>query len=114
MARLRVYTDENVDPRVAEGLRRRGVDATSAHEEGVLGADDAAQFAHAAALRAAIFTHDHHFVEIALQKIQRGETHHGVIFGEMHRFSLGECIRRLALCAEVISTEEMVDRVEFL
>ena len=99
---------------MAEGLRRRGVDATSAHEGGKLGVDDAAQFAHAAALRAALFTHDHHFVETALQKTQRGERHHGVIFGEMHRLRLGECIRRLALCAELISAEAMMDRVEFL
>lgn len=114
MAKLRIYTDENVDVRVAEGLRRRGMEATSAHDEGKLGVTDEEQFTHAASLRAAIFTHDHHFVEIALEKSRQGEEHSGVLFVEMHRLRLGECIKRLALCADVLSAEEMVNRVEFL
>ncbi|MBI2985644.1 MAG: DUF5615 family PIN-like protein [Deltaproteobacteria bacterium] len=114
MAKLRIYTDENVDLRVAEGLRRRRIEAKSAYEEGNLGLADEAQFAHAASLEAVIFTHDHHFVEIAIDKGHRGDEHYGVIFVEMHRLSLGECIRRLALYAEVLSAEEMMNRVEFL
>jgi hypothetical protein len=114
LARLRIYIDENVDVRVAEGLRRRGFQATSAQEEGKLGVVDSAHFAHAAKLKAAIFTHDHHFVEIALEKTAQGEKHHGVIFVEMHRLGLGECIKRLALCSEVLSADEMMNRVEFL
>lgn len=114
MAKLRIYTDENVDVRVAEGLRRRGVEAKSAYEEGNLGLGDEAQFAHAASLQAVIFTHDHHFVEIAIEKSQRGDEHYGVIFVEMHRLNMGECIRRLALYADVLSAEEMINRVEFL
>jgi hypothetical protein len=66
LARLKIYSDENVDVRVAEGLRRRG------------------------------------------------EDHCGVIFVDMHRLRLGECIRRLALYAEVVTAEEMVNRIEFL
>ena len=114
MARLRIYTDENVDVRVAEGLRGRGIQATSAQEDGKLGVGDSAHFAHAAKLKAAIFTHDHHLVEIALEKRAQGEEHYGVIFAEMHRLGLGECIKRLALCSEVLSAEEMMNRVEFL
>lgn len=114
MARLRIYTDENADVRIAEGLRRRGVDARAAHEEGNLGVTDDTHFAHAASMRAVIFTHDHHLVETALEKNRRGEEHYGVIFVEMHRLGLGECIRRLALCFDVLSAEEMQNRVEFL
>jgi predicted nuclease of predicted toxin-antitoxin system len=114
LAKLKIYTDENVDIRVAEGLRRRGIEAASAHEEGCLGVEDEEHFARAAALKAAIFTHDHHFVEIAMKKTQQGKEHYGVIFEEMHRASLGECIRRLALYADVLSAEEMMNVVEFL
>jgi len=103
-----------VDVRVAEGLRLRGVDARSAHEESKLGVTDEAQFAHAASLRAVIFTHDHHFVEMAVEKSERGEQHYGVVFVEMHRMGLGDCIRRLALCSEVLSAEEMMNQIEFL
>ena len=111
---MRIYTDENVDPRVAQGLRRRGVHAASAHEAGELGATDEAQFEEAISLEAAIFIHDRHFVEIAVEKTLHGKEHFGVIFAEMHRLSLGECIRRLALCADVLTAEEVKNRVEFL
>lgn len=114
MARLRIYTDENVDIRIAEGLRRRSVEAGSAHEQGQLGVTDEAQLAHAASLGAAIFTHDHHLVGLAMEKRMRGDEHCGVIFVEMHRLRLGECIRRLALYAEVLSAEEMMNQIEFL
>ena len=33
LARLKIYTDENVDVRVAEGLRQRGVEASTAYDE---------------------------------------------------------------------------------
>ncbi len=114
MARLRLYTDENVDVRVAPALRGRGIDARSAYEEGLLGSTDEAQLAKAVALRAALFTHDHHLVEIATERSLKGEEHYGVIFVEMHRLRLGESIRRLALYAEVVSFEEMRNRIEFL
>ncbi|MBI1864725.1 MAG: DUF5615 family PIN-like protein [Nitrospirae bacterium] len=114
MARLKFYVDENVDVRVAEGLRRRAIAATSALEEGLLGASDEEHFGRATALGAVIFTHDHHFVEMALRRGRRGEEHFGVIFAEMHRLPMGECIRRLALYADVLSAEEMVNAIEFL
>ena len=40
MARLKIYTDENVDVRIAEGLKRRGVKAFSAYEKGMTGSAD--------------------------------------------------------------------------
>jgi predicted nuclease of predicted toxin-antitoxin system len=58
LARSKIYTDENVDVRVAEGLRRRGVEAVSVYDEGKTGLSAQAQLAHASALRAVIFTHD--------------------------------------------------------
>ena len=114
MARLKIYTDENVDVRVAEGLRRRGVQAVSVYDEGKDGISDEAQLAHAATLGAVIFTHDPDLIEIAAEINRRGDDHCGVIFVEMHRLRLGECIRRLALYGEVVTAEEMVNRIEFL
>ena len=114
MARLKIYTDENVDVRVAEGLRRRGIEAVSVYHEGKTGVSDQAQLAHAGAHGAVIFTHDSDLIEIAMELNHRGEDHHGVIFAEMHRLRLGECIRRLVIYAEVVTAEEMVNRIEFL
>jgi hypothetical protein len=65
-------------------------------------------------LHAVIFTHDHHFIEIADALNKKGKNHWGVVFVEMHRLSIGECIRQLAIYSEVLSAEEMINRVEFL
>ena len=114
MVKLRIYTDENVDVRVAEGLRRRGIEAFSAIEEGMIGAADREHFAYAFKIQAVIFTHDHHFIEIAKELTKDGKTHYGVIFVDMNRLRVGECVKRLALYTEVLSAEEMRNQIEFL
>ena len=114
MAKLRIYTDENVDIRIIEGLRRRGIKAFSAIEKRMTGATDLEHFKYATDIQAVIFTHDHHFIEIAKSIIKEGWEHWGVIFVEMHKLSIGECIKRLALYAGVLSAEEMKNQVEFL
>jgi hypothetical protein len=103
-----------VDVRIADGLRRRGLDAFSARKKGALGFTDRQHFEKAKELKAAIFTHDPHFVEIGENLVKNGKEHYGLIFVEMQRFSIGECIRRLALYGELVSSEEMINRIEFL
>ncbi len=114
MARLKIYTDENVDIRIAEGLRRRGIKAFSAHEKGMIGASDVEHFQFASGMKAVIFTHDHHFLRIANEIVKNGKRYWGVIFVEMNKLSIGECIKRLTLYAEILSIEEMKNRIEFL
>jgi hypothetical protein len=65
-------------------------------------------------LGSVLFTHDADLIEIAAESNRPGHAHNGIIFVEMHRLGLGECIRRLALYAEVVAAEEMVNRIEFL
>ena len=114
MARLKIYTDENVDVRVAEGLKKRGIKAWSALEKSMSGAEDIEHILFASKIEAVFFTHDHHFFEIAKQFTKEGKTHYGVLFVEMNTLSVGECIRRLTLYAEIISAEEMKNQIEFL
>ena len=114
MARLKIYTDENVDVRVAEGLRNRGIKAFSAVEKGLTGVSDIEHFRYASEIQAVIFTHDYHFLQIANTLTTEGEEHWGVIYVEMNRLSIGECIKRLALYADVLSAEEMKNKIDFL
>ncbi|MBI5406770.1 MAG: hypothetical protein HZA18_03645 [Nitrospirae bacterium] len=44
MAGLKIYTDENVDVRIAEGLKKRGIKAFSAIEQGMTGVADTEHF----------------------------------------------------------------------
>lgn len=114
MGRLKIYTDENVDIRIAEALRRRGVDAFSANEKGMTGAADLEHLNYASHLKAVIFTHDRHFLEIAKKFSKEGKSHWGVIFVSTNKLSIGECIKRLALYAEVLEADEMKNQIEFL
>ena len=114
MARLKIYTDENVDVRVAEGLRNRGIKAFSAVEKGLTGVSDIEHFRYAYEIQAVIFTHDRHFLQIANTLTMEGKEHWGVIYVEMNRLSIGECIKRLALYADVLSAEEMKNKIDFL
>lgn len=114
MAKLKIYTDENVDIRIAEGLRRRGIKVISAIEKGMIGASDIEHFKYASDMQAVIFTHDHHFLEIAKTLTKEGKDHWGVIFVEMNKMSVGECIRRLALYADILTPDEMKNQIEFL
>jgi predicted nuclease of predicted toxin-antitoxin system len=41
--RIRFHLDENVDPAVAEGLQRRGVDVTTTQQAGLMHASDEKQ-----------------------------------------------------------------------
>lgn len=61
-----------------------------------------------------LFTHDHHFIEIAKELAREGKEHSGMIFAEMNKLTLGDCIKRLALYADVLTAEEMKNQVEFL
>ena len=45
---VKFYTDEHSANAIAEGLRRRGVDALTTYEAGMLGASDEEQLAFAA------------------------------------------------------------------
>lgn len=114
MAKLKIYIDENVDVRIAEGLRKRGIKAFSAIEKGAIGVSDMEHFRYASDMQAVIFTHDHHFLKIAKSLTKEGKDHWGVIFVEMNKLSIGECIKRLALYADVLSAEEMKNQIEFL
>jgi hypothetical protein len=56
LGRLKLYIDENVDVRIVEGLRKRGMDTFYAVEESSIGIPDEEQFKHAEKLQAVIFT----------------------------------------------------------
>jgi len=112
--RLRIYTDENVDVAVAEGLRRRGVEAWSARDVGNLGLSDEEQLEYARRERAVVFTHDADFLRLAHEKWQQGREHWGVIYAHIGQLTVGECIRRLMDYALFMEAEEMKNRVEFL
>ncbi|MBW2154821.1 MAG: DUF5615 family PIN-like protein [Deltaproteobacteria bacterium] len=114
MGKIRIYTDESVSVAIAEGLKRRGVDAFSARDAGNLGLTDEEQLVYADKEKVTIFTHDTDFLQIAVRWVDEGKTHQGIIYCHQKRYSVGECIRKLRMLTAVLSSEDMVDHIEFL
>ena len=77
---MKFYLDEDISPRVAEILRKRGVDAVSAHDIGKAGASDEDQFAEAVSRKAAIVTRIRDdFITLTVQAFENTSPHHGLV-----------------------------------
>ncbi|MEA1963671.1 MAG: DUF5615 family PIN-like protein [Candidatus Aerophobetes bacterium] len=109
--KIRVYIDESVDVRVAEGLKRRGIDAWSSKDAGKLGLTDEEQLKYAFEEKAIIFTHDDDFLGIAAKS---NREHYGLIYVHQQKMSIGEYIRQIKNLVETKLVEEMRNRIVFL
>ena len=114
MGKVRIYTNESINVAIAEGLKRRGVDAFSARDTGDLGFTDEEQLVYAGREKATTFTHDTDFLQIAARWMEEGRTHHGIIYCHQKSYTIGECIRKLRMLNAVLASEDMIDRIEFL
>ena len=114
MGRLRIYTNESVDVAIAEGLRRRGVDAFSARDTGNLGFTDEEQLIYAKKEKATVFTHDTDFLRIAARWMEEGKSHHGIIYCHQKSNPTGTCIQKLRMLNAMLTSEDIFNRIEFL
>jgi predicted nuclease of predicted toxin-antitoxin system len=108
--RIRFHLDENVDPSVALGLRRYGIDVKTTGEVGLRGEPDEVQLKFIQEQKRVIFTQDADFLIIASNIFD----HPGIIYCKKGTRSIGEIIERLILIYEVMIPEEMVAHVEFI
>lgn len=77
---MKVYLDENLSPRIAEGLQARGIDATSAHEVGNTSLDDRSQLGHAAREgRAIVSANIVDFMMLAQEAVAANAHHAGIV-----------------------------------
>ena len=110
MDRIRFHCDENVDPAVADGLRRRGVDVTLPAEVGLVGASDADHLAFALREQRVVVTHDEDFLAHA----KAGESHSGIAYCHIQSRSIGQMIATLMLIHDCLARDDMHNHVEFL
>jgi predicted nuclease of predicted toxin-antitoxin system len=108
--RVRFHLDENVDPAIAEGLRRRGADVTTSQDAGLLNATDDEQIAYSTDSGRVLVTHDEGFLAIAKGR----SPHSGMAYCHIQSRSIGEVIAGLMLIRDCMTPEEMHDHVEFL
>ena len=77
---MKLYLDEDISPKVSEILRKKGVDALSAHEAGMLEAADDEQLAFAVAQGRAMVTRNRDdFITLTVQFFNDLKPHCGLI-----------------------------------
>jgi uncharacterized protein with PIN domain len=106
---VRYYTDENISRAVINGLRQRGVDVLSVPDANMMGASDEEHLAFALEQGRIIVTHDDDFLRLATS----GRAHAGIVYGSQ-QLSVGKMIRALVLIYDVLTLEDMKNKVEFL
>lgn len=111
-AAIRLYLDENLSPRIAAQLRRRGVDIVTVHDLGVAGDTDENHLARALRLELerVLVTSDTDFLVLAAS----GQNHTGVVFGIQDRHDIGDWVKALDLLCAVYTPEDMINHVEYI
>jgi hypothetical protein len=114
--RIRVYTDEDVDVRVAEQLKRLRYDVASCRDEGNAGRrlSDDWQLGYAAEHGRAILIHNiPHYVVLDRDWKAQGREHAGIICAPM-RTPLGELGRRLRRHLDAVRPADQHNLLRFL
>jgi hypothetical protein len=107
---MRFHLDEHVDPAIAIGLRRRGIDVTTTPDAELLTADDPEHVTFALRERRVIFTNDSDFLALN----DEGVAHAGIAYCARSARSIGAIIRHLCLMHDCMTDDEMVGRIEYL
>jgi predicted nuclease of predicted toxin-antitoxin system len=109
-AAVRLYLDESLSPRIAEQLRRRGIDSVSARDLATLGQSDPDHLARAIAMNRVLVTADPDFLSMAAT----GLNHPGIVFGAQEDHTIGDWVKGLETLCLVYSADDMIDHVEYL
>lgn len=112
----RLYFDEDsMNHALVRGLRARGVDVTTALDEGMIERGDATHLDLAATQGRVLCTGNvADFYRLQAEYVAQGKHHAGLILIPQQRYAIGEQLRRLLKLVATRSAESMIDHVEFL
>lgn len=111
---VRLYMDHHVPRPITVGLRIRGVDVLTAHEDNSHELADPDLFDRAGELGRVLFTRDDDLLVEANRRQQEVIFFHGVIYAHQLRVSIGGAIHDLELIAKVGEPEDFIGTGQFL
>ena len=106
--------DHHVPRAITNGLRLRGVDVLTAHEDGTSELRDPALLDRAAERERVLFSQDDDLLTEATRRQRQGQAFYGVIYAHQLRIAIGDCIRDLELIAKVGEPADMTGQTLFL
>jgi hypothetical protein len=114
--RVRLYIDEDsMDRSLVRALRTRGVDVTTALDEGMIERSDREHLDYATGQGRVLYSFNRRdFYRLHTLYLGQGKTHAGIILAHQQHYSVGEQMRRLLRLIATRSAEDMRDKVEFL
>ncbi len=109
-----LYMNQHVPRVITVGLRLRGVDVLTAHEDGASALGDSALLDRAGELGRVLFTQDDDLLVEADKRQRGGIPFCGVVYAHQLRVPIGICIRDLEIIAKAGEPGELVNHVHFL
>ena len=106
--------DHHVPATITEGLRRRGVDALIAYDDGAAEFDDVPLLGRAAELDRVLFSQDADLLVITDQWLQERREFSGLVYAHQRAITIGQAVRDLELIARALTPEEMRNHIEFI
>jgi len=111
---IRLYMDHNVPRAITNGLKLKGIDLITAHEDGSSQLDDSELLDRASELERVLFTRDYNLLQEATKRHRAGIPFYGIIYAHQLKISIGDCIRDLEIIAEAGDPEDLMNQVQFL
>lgn len=99
-----------MDPAVARGLRRRGIDCLTTQEAGNFGSDDPDQLDFATAEKRMIVTFDVDYIVLH----SGGATHSGIVWTSEQKYTIGQLILKLSGLHILHTADDMLNHLEYL
>lgn len=110
---IALYTDADVNGKLAKQIRARGYDALSAFEAGTASLKDEPQLEYAVSLGRALLSHNARDFEPLYEKWwAEGREHFGIILAE--QLPIGELLRRILKMLDTVDADQMKNSIRYL
>lgn len=109
-SKLRFYLDENMDPEIAEQLRRRGIDVLAARDVSLLSVSDGVQLRYAVTDGRVLCTKDAGFADPTTWDVE----HDGIVFFPDSSVSIGYAVKALQELHRNETPENMKNSLRYL